>query len=745
MYQLASGHVAKSAPVDVPAEVEWSRLWRGFIRRRQVFLTVFIGLFTVIAVYTMMMPRSYTTHVKLIAGSGGTATSGQPMTTTGLPLLNALLAATGVQSTETYAELFQEMPVAERVVHDLRLPMSAGALLGHVSVRPVTNTTLLDLALTWPTAEGSAQVANAFAGAFVDQQRNLVASQADSAIASLTQQMPDAQRRAAKSQTALTQFQAANDLADIQTQTTNTINAAAAIDSKINGVQLDQRQSEAELSNVSGQLQHIGPTIGGDTSVAPNPVLSQLQTQLAQVNVQLQVAQSQYTDAHPAVIALKQQQTTIKQQLAKTPATVVASANTVPNPLFTQLTQQAATLRAQIASDGAQLAQLRVQHGQMAPKINALPAQAARLFDLQRDAKMTQDVLGALQQKLNEAEITKTTALSDVTITQPASAAYASVRPNRMLNLIIGLVVALALAAVVTLIMQALDRRLRDEQQISEEFELPVLASVPQLPELKNRLPGSGETVPLALPLSGKTQGTQAQLPPETKDEGWLRSLTVEAFLQLVTSLRYSATADRPMRTITVTSPDPGDGKSTIALNVAIAMAHVEPRVLLIDGDLRRPTLHSKLRRDLGRGLSDVLVGTAALDDVIIATDYEGLDLLTSGTRTPNSVKLIASQRFDQTLATLLDRYQTIIIDAPALVPVIDGAILATKADGTVLVVAMNTTNGGAVRTAIDKLHSVGAHNIVGTVANRVRPTRREAYDDYFYVEPPQDRLATGT
>jgi capsular exopolysaccharide synthesis family protein len=216
------------------------------------------------------------------------------------------------------------------------------------------------------------------------------------------------------------------------------------------------------------------------------------------------------------------------------------------------------------------------------------------------------------------------------------------------------------------------DRRIRDESQIEDELDLPVLASVPQLGALQ-RLPGSGP-------------GTTDLAAVPSNDEPWLRSFAIESFLQLVTSLRYSATADKRMRCITITSPTQGDGKSTVALNTAITMAHIEPRVLLIDADLRRPSLHDKFNRELGRGLSDVLVGTTVLDDAIMPTEHEGLDLLTSGTRTPNSVKLIQSRRFDDLLNELLETYQTVIIDAPALMPVVDAAILAAKADGTVLV-----------------------------------------------------------
>jgi polysaccharide biosynthesis transport protein len=728
VYQLTSAQPSKSAPgFSVPGEFQWSRLWRAFLQRRRIFIATFVICFAAMLVYTLLEHKMYTTHVKLIAGSGGNGVQGgQQSANSTLPLLNALLAATGVQTSETYAELFQEQPVAERVISDLKLDITPTQFLSHVKVLPIQNTTLLDLAVTWPNRDMSANIANDFSLAFVDRERSLVASQADSAIQVLSQQLPKAQQQAVVTRTQLTNFETSNNLADVQTQTLNTLNAAAAIDTKIASAQVDMQQAKAQLSVVQGELGHTGPTTSGQTSVAPNPVLASLQSQLAQATVQLEVAQQQYTDEHPSVIALKRQVAELRRQMASTPETIVAQANMMPNPLFQSLSQQAAQLQGQVAADSAQLSQLQAQHAGMTPQIKSLPAKTARLLELQRNEKMSEDVLAALQQKLNDANISKATALGDVTITQPASASNASVTPNKILNIIAALVLSTALGIIATILAYLFDRRIRDVRQIEDELELPVLAAVPMLSALQNRFPVRGSTS--VLPAPGER--VSAQIP----EEPWLRANAVESFLELVTSLRYSSSSDRPIRCITITSPAQGDGKSTIALNAAITMAHIEPRVLLIDADLRRPSLHSKLNRELGTGLSDVLVGIAQLSDAIVRTDHDGLDLLTSGTRTPNSVKLIQSKRFDDILGILLQTYNTIIIDAPALAPVIDAAILAAKSDGTVMVVAIDKTDATAVRAAIQKLHGLGANNLLGTVANRIRPTRRlGGYEDYFF------------
>ena len=726
MYQLSSGHPPSATRTEATAELEWKRLLSALWRHRRIFFAVAVPVFACVLAWTLLAPTKYTTHVKLIAGTGASS-SGQVADTT-LPVLNALLAASGVQTSETYAELFQEGPVADQVVKTLGLPISSGELLSHVAVKPIINTNLLDLSVTWSDAEKSAAIANAFAAAFVDRERSLIAMQADAAMATLSKQLPSAQRNAGSAENDLMHFETKNNLADIQIQTQNTINEVATVDAKIKATQVDQQQASAQLASITSQLASTAPTIGGQTSVAPNPVLGQLQTQLAQATVQLRVAEQQYTSQHPAVVALQHQTDDLRREIAQTPATVVASANTVSNPLFQQLTQQAATLRAQIASDGAQLSELAKQQTAMAPTVNGLPAKALQLLELQRRAKLSTDVLTALEQKWSQASITKTTAISDVTITEPATAGGATVRPNRVLNIVVGLFLSIVLGAVATLVFYFFDRRIRDERQLEEELELPVLASMPLLTSfnehMKHQLHGHRE--PLKLAQNGNKT-----------DDPWLRAFAVESLLQLVTYLRYSTNGEDRVRCLTITSASEGDGKSTIAISTAIAMANIEPRVLLIDGDLRKPTLHAKLDMERGRGLSDVLIGRSDAGDVTMPTQHAGLDILTSGSLTTNSVTLIQSERFDRMLEGLLKTYTTIIIDAPALNPVIDAAILAAKSDGTVVVVSMDNGDSVGVKRALAKLRHLGVKNIVGTVANRARPTKGESYSDYFATGHP--------
>jgi capsular exopolysaccharide synthesis family protein len=660
------------------------------LRRRTLFAAVVLGFLALVVAATLLSPRSYTTHVKFIAGGGAAGDSQVAANQTILPVLNAILAASSAQSSETYAEMLRQTPAVERVIDAQKLAISPRDLLMHVKVKPVTNTSILDVGVTWQTPVVSAQIANGLADAFVDVRRDLIAQQAQSAITYIGGQLPSAQEKMQRSGAALAEYESKNGIADADTQTQAALTALATLDSKLSSLEVDRRQAAAQLTVVGEQLASTPAVTNGGQQTAPNPVLAQLKGQLAQVDVQLRTALNQYTEQHPTVRALESQETQLKRELAVTPPTIVAQNNTIANPVHQTLTQQAGTLKAQIASDSAQVTALKAERTRQEPIIRGLPLRAATLIQLKRQAKQDEDVFNALQHKYGEARVAQTTTLSDVAVISRATASDAEVHPNLLVNLGAGFLVALFLGIAATFIAERIDGSVKTEEDITERLMLPVLASIPELPG------GSGRN--------------------------WVRAATVDAFLQLVTALRY-ASSDR-LRSIAFTSADANDGKSLIALDTAIALAELTPRVLLVDADLRLPSLHTKLGTGRDPGLSDVLVGTASFEQAVQSTAHSGLDVITAGTKVPNAYALLQSKAFESFLERARGHYETVILDTPACGAVVDASVVCARVDGTVYVVASHETDLGMAERGLIRLRNAGVRNVVGAVLNKVSPRR---------------------
>jgi non-specific protein-tyrosine kinase len=208
---------------------------------------------------------------------------------------------------------------------------------------------------------------------------------------------------------------------------------------------------------------------------------------------------------------------------------------------------------------------------------------------------------------------------------------------------------------------------------------------------------------------------------------------------QLRTNLQF-VDVDHPPRAVVVTSAVPGEGKSTTAANMAITFAQAGSRVLLIEGDLRRPKVAEYLGVEGAVGLTNVLVGQVGIDDVLQPWGRSGLWVLPSGSVPPNPSELLASQNMTELLRDLETRFDLILIDAPPLLPVTDGAVAAARADGALLVVRYGHTTRAQVQLAVESLEAVDAH-LLGCVFNMAPAKGGSAYSyGYGYEDRPGAR-----
>ncbi len=206
------------------------------------------------------------------------------------------------------------------------------------------------------------------------------------------------------------------------------------------------------------------------------------------------------------------------------------------------------------------------------------------------------------------------------------------------------------------------------------------------------------------------------------------KSVASENYRVLRTNIQYSS-FDKEIKSIVITSSVPGEGKSTTAGNLALSFAQTSQKTIIIDCDLRKPTLHKKFNVSNQYGLSDVLVGNTSLENALSKyNDY--LDVLTSGKIPPNPSEMLGSKTMENLLAYLKDNYNYVILDTAPLRAVTDAQILSTKVDGIILVVKAESTKKEAMLQAKGLLENVKA-NILGTVLNGVENSRSKYY--YYY------------
>ena len=203
-------------------------------------------------------------------------------------------------------------------------------------------------------------------------------------------------------------------------------------------------------------------------------------------------------------------------------------------------------------------------------------------------------------------------------------------------------------------------------------------------------------------------------------------SIVSEAYRTIRTNLEYSS-VDKKLKTIVVTSSEPGEGKSTVCSNLAYLLAEGEKKILIVDSDLRKPSLHRKFRVSNEVGLTDLLVGKVTVSEAIKNID-KNLDLITSGQKTPNPAEMIASQTMEKLINKFKEYYDYILIDTPPVLSINDARILATKCDGTIYVIRAGKTKNNNILNGYKELEKVNA-NVVGSVVNGVK----DSNDKYYY------------
>jgi capsular exopolysaccharide synthesis family protein len=291
-------------------------------------------------------------------------------------------------------------------------------------------------------------------------------------------------------------------------------------------------------------------------------------------------------------------------------------------------------------------------------------------------------------------------------------------------------------------VREHLDASIRGRDDIETILQLPGLAVIPKFkmkpahrrlltsPTAKN---GNGATKRKG----GGGKGAVEKLPPEQVVSRALvtiqdtRSVGAEAYRTLRTKLLFSR-AISSLKTIVVTSPFAQDGKSTVASNLATTFAQHGMRVLLIDCDLRKPVQHEVFNVPCEPGLTELLAGSGFVAGTGRRTSVEGLSLITAGTIPPDPAELVGSARMREVLAKLPDSFDVIVLDTPPVLPVADSAILASMADGVLLVVRAGQTNRRAAQLAVQQLQDVDAR-ILGAVLNDPN-SQVPGYEDYSYA-----------
>jgi len=422
---------------------------------------------------------------------------------------------------------------------------------------------------------------------------------------------------------------------------------------------------------------------------------SRLMSELDQLHLQLADLGRQVTPEHPSMQALQAKIDQVNKQLDDIDREFADA--------------QLAIARQQYLSDKKkeeQIANYFEEHHQEAIDLNE---QIAQYTILRSDWEQTKKLCDILDDRIKEINVTEDVGALNISILEVASPADKPSKPQRARYMAITLALGLMLGIGLALLRDWMDQRLRSAEEISAVLGVPVLGVVPSMSR-RQSIVDRGQKV------------------HRDSQSSW-----AEAYRTIRTAVFFGAPRGEA-KTILITSPAAADGKTTLVSNLGIAMAQAGQKTLILDADFRKPKQHKIFEvNHQDKGLSSVLSGTTTLEEAIQLTKVRGLELLMCGPEVPNPSEILNSESFAKLLELLSNRYDRVIVDAPAVMPVTDARILAAICNTTLLVLRAEKSTRKTSQQARDGLMSVGAH-ILGAVVNDVsKKSRYSYYSGYGY------------
>src|SRR6202795_4094787 len=582
-----------------------------------------------------------------------------------------------------------------------------GSFRGNLHVTLIPNTRIIEIHYTSTDPQLAASAVNTLAATYVEQNFKTKFESTMQASDWLSKQLVDLQMKVETSQEKLVRYQKEHEIFGVDDKQNIITEKLDELNKEMTAAEFDRMQKEAVYrqtqSNdpVAVAAAIVSDTTGGGGG-APSALLDKLREQEAALRIQVAELSTQFGPAYPKIAQLNNQLKEIDHQLQSETNKAVDHLNG---------RYQAALQRENM---------LRESFEKKKQEANKLNESAIEYSILKRDVDSNRTLYEGLLEKLKEAGVTAGLRSNNFRIINAARVPTSPSEPNIPRNLAFALVLGVISAIGLAFLLESMDNTVRTPEQAQAISGLSSLGMIP----LGSKSAGHGATGKrLALTSSKEVVETVPQVRPQSQ--------MAESYRALRTSLLLS-NLGAPPKVIMVTSARPQEGKTTTSINTAIVLAQKGVRVLLVDADLRRPSIHKTLGMGPRRGLSNVLTGSITLEHAITRSPIlSNLFVLPAGTPPPNPAELLASSNMRDLLADLRDKYDHIVIDTPPTLSVTDAVVLSQRVDAIILVIRSSKTTKQALRRSRDILMQVNA-KITGVLLNAVDLT---SPDYYYYYE----------
>jgi exopolysaccharide transport family protein len=583
------------------------------------------------------------------------------------------------------------------------------AFRGNLHVTLIPNTRIIEIHYNSTDPQLAAGAVNTLASTYVEQNFKTKFESTMQASDWLSKQLVDLQMKVETSQEKLVRYQKEHEILGTDEKTNIITEKLDELNKEMTAAESDRMEKEAVYRQTqSNDPDAIAAAIiadsSGNASAATSGLLDKLREQQANLRIQVADLSTQFGPQYPKVAQLNSQLKEIDHQLQS------------------ETNKAVDHLKGQYLAALQRENMLRASFEKQKQEANKLNESAIEYSILKRDLDSNRTLYEGLLEKLKEAGVTAGLRSNNFRIIDAARVPTSPSEPNIPRNLTFALMLGVISGVGLAFILENMDNTVRTPEQATALSGLPALGMIPLGSKSVSHGP-TGKRLGLTPISSKEAVETVTQVRPQSQ--------MAESYRALRTSLLLS-NLGAPPKVIMVTSARPQEGKTTTSINTAIVLAQKGVRVLLIDADLRRPSVHKTLGMGPRSGLSNVLTGSATAQQAITTSPVlPNLFILPAGTPPPNPAELLASSNMRDLIAELRAEFDHIVIDTPPTLSVTDAVVLSPRADATILVIRSGQTTKQALRRARDILTQVNAH-VAGVLLNAVDLT---SPDYYYYYE----------
>lgn len=560
--------------------------------------------------------------------------------------------------------------------------------LGGLKIEPVRNSRLVKIHFDSNSPELCAKMSNTLATTYIQQSVESRFIATEQVKEWLSRELEDLKAKVERADEALQAFGSEHDIISFEDKENVSLQRLNELNDSLTKAEADRMAQEVLYKQTKERNFDSLP------SILENKLIMDLKQTYIQLETQYTKLSETFKPENPEMVRLKSQMQSIQKRSDLEISKIVKG---IKNGYELSLRKE--TL-------------LRHAFEQQKAKVMVMKGQAIQYNILKREADTNRELYKGLLQRMKEAGVSAGLTASNIRVVDQAEIPTSPYKPDKRRNLLLAAVIGLFLGVGLAFFFEYLDNTVKTPEDVEQLTRLPSFGMVPEIAYEKRRRLEKESTYPVELVTHRHP-----------------KSILSEAYRNIRTSILLSF-SEKPPKRIAISSPNPIEGKTTTAINTAIALSQTGAQVLIVDADMRRPRIHYIFNGENGTGLSNFLSGHANLESIVKKTEVPNLFYIASGPIPPNPSELLGSNLFKSMMDSLGEKFDHIVLDSPPVLGFADSLILSATVDGVILVVLGGKTPKETLQRAKEVLHQVNA-KILGVVINRVDLQR--GHYGYYY------------